>query len=306
MSLEYLESIRSSELESLLSIASEMKPERKNLHILEIGAGAGWQAKKLAEVGYEVEAIDIEDSNFLENRIWPITNYDGKHIPFADDSFDIVFSSNVLGIIPHLREFQVEMQRVLKPEGVAVHIVSSGSWRFWTNLTHYPFVLRTLMNRIYERRGQVSQAKQCYAGKSKTRLLRRAIFPSAQDEKRSALGEIYRFSRPGWSSTFTGSGWEIKSVIPTRVFYTGYVTFGSRLSIRLRRCLSYVLGSASHVFVLTKGKAGMRNAQLSNPPQPMSRSAAAGRKAAHAFGKAYARGERDFARTRGEEELDLK
>ncbi len=148
---DHLESIRIYELKKVLSIISEEKKKIKDVKILEIGAGTGWQAKKLTENGYTVEAIDLNNSNYLKNRIWPITDYDGEHIPFPDNYFDILFSSSVLEHIPHLEKFQIEMQRVLKPDGIAVHIVPNGNWRFWTSIVHYPYIFKTLLSVIYSK-----------------------------------------------------------------------------------------------------------------------------------------------------------
>jgi len=87
MSLKHLESLRSSELKKVLITLSELKSnmDRGKLKVLEIGAGTGCQARELAENGYAVEAIDILDNTYLEDRVWPIRNYDGKHIPFTSN-----------------------------------------------------------------------------------------------------------------------------------------------------------------------------------------------------------------------------
>jgi len=89
----------------------------------------------LQNIGYDVCAIDIPSSNLGKDRIWPVTDYDGKTIPAEDDTFDIVFSSNVLEHIPHIYQFQKEIQRVLKPDGIVIHILPSSSWRIWSNFT---------------------------------------------------------------------------------------------------------------------------------------------------------------------------
>ena len=127
--LKHLEDIRKYELGVVFKL---LPPIGK---ILEIGAGTGWQAQALTKRGYEVSAIDLLSSNYKENRIWPVTEYDGVHIPFPDKTFDIVFSSNTLEHIPHVHNFQKEIHRVLKDDGVAIHILPSGSWRFWSNIT---------------------------------------------------------------------------------------------------------------------------------------------------------------------------
>ena len=109
--LAHLESIRTFELNLVLKL---LPPDGK---ILEIGAGTGWQAQALENRGYVVSAIDLVSSNYTKHRIWPVTEYDGKIIPFVDNTFDIIFSSNTLVMIPGVFELQKEIMRVLKPGG---------------------------------------------------------------------------------------------------------------------------------------------------------------------------------------------
>ena len=73
--------------------------------LIEIGAGTGWQSKKLRELGFDVHAADLAHSDYKKDRFFPVTDYDGHHIPFADSTFDIVFSSNVMEHIPHVSDF---------------------------------------------------------------------------------------------------------------------------------------------------------------------------------------------------------
>jgi ubiquinone/menaquinone biosynthesis C-methylase UbiE len=262
MNLTHLASLRSYELAKALSLMSDGKTDRLNRSILEIGAGAGWQAKELAENGFEVEAIDIEDSNYSEQRVWKVTDYDGRNIPFADNRFDIVFSSNVLEHIPHLEEALDETQRVLKPDGIAIHIVPSASWRFWTNLAHYPYLLKTALKIIYGRlfsrqTNKNSQTiedniKQKASSLSKAELFGRIILPQRHGETGNAVSEMYYFSKRRWGEVFRNSGWTIEKTIPNRLFYTGYSILDSCLPITTRKHLSYLLGSSCHIFVLSK------------------------------------------------------
>ena len=64
--------------------------------VLDFGAGAGQQALRLQELGFEVDAVDLESSPHRETRVFPVRGYDGHTLPFADAHFDIVMSSNVL------------------------------------------------------------------------------------------------------------------------------------------------------------------------------------------------------------------
>src|SRR5690606_13540211 len=135
MDFEFLREIRVQELER---IARDIPAGAR---ILEIGSGAGWQAKQLASYGHEVEGIDVigNDINYdyRDVRVWDVKIYDGRHIPFPDNHFDVVFSSNVLEHIPHVKALQPEIQRVLNDNGICIHLLPSASWRFWTSITYY-------------------------------------------------------------------------------------------------------------------------------------------------------------------------
>lgn len=264
--LKHLESIRLFELEIVLDEIQRKKPG-ENI-ILEIGAGSGWQAKKMSELGHVVQAIDLENSNYSNRRVWPITNYDGKHIPFSNEYFDILFSSNVLEHIFYLDEFLNEMKRVLKPDGIAIHLVPSSSWRLWTNLAHYPYLFRTGINIISKKllaiQSVVPEHKNFNIGqdeilKKMNRLpiikkITKVIFPSRHGEVGNLFSEMYYFSQYRWINLFEKTGWVIEKQFNNELFYTGYEIIGSRMSMQIRRYLSYILGSSCHIFVLRKVK----------------------------------------------------
>src|ERR1700686_2804952 len=62
--------------------------------VLELGAGTGQQSRERAARGFVAEAVEVPDSNYAGDRLFRVTEYDGRHIPFPDRSFDIVYSSN--------------------------------------------------------------------------------------------------------------------------------------------------------------------------------------------------------------------
>src|SRR5437867_2179571 len=202
--MEHLENIRAYELEAALAVMPA------GGRLLEIGAGTGGQSKRLSERGYDVKAVDIASSVYKEHRVWPVLEYDGRHLPFEDASFDIVFSSNTLEHVAHLREFQVEIHRVLAPGGLAVHVLPTGSWRFWTSLA---CCLRVWS--IPEVHGE-------YAG--------------------NAISEMYYFGATWWTNFFRSSGWQIVTSTSNGLFYTGHSVMDARLSMKARHRLSRVLG----------------------------------------------------------------
>lgn len=60
-------------------------------------------------VGVEIET---------ENKQPGIIYYDGHRIPFKDETFDSIISSEVFEHVPNIEEIVVELYRVLKPEGI--------------------------------------------------------------------------------------------------------------------------------------------------------------------------------------------
>ena len=262
MSLKHLSSIRTFEIESILSILDEINIKTDTAVILEIGSGAGWQAKMLSEHGYKVEAIDMVDSNYTKDRIWPITDYDGRHIPFPEEHFDIVFSSSVMEHIPHVEQFQDEIKRVLKTDGIAIHILPNSMWRFWTIMAHYPFMFISALQAIYKKiipipepknrpRNNIQTARDT-SGKFES--LKKILFPSRRGETGSAITEIYHFSTFRWRRFFIKNGWVLKKIVSNKLFYTGYMVFGSLISLNLRQYMSRFLGSVCHIYVMKKVK----------------------------------------------------
>ena len=227
-SLAHLQRIREDELQTAVGLL----PAKGRL--LELGAGTGWQAKKLAEYGFHVSAVEISlaadgtmPAIYRRNKVYPISDYDGHHLPFGNKSFDIVFSSSVLEHIPHDRAFQQEIHRVLKEDAKALHILPSATWRFWSTLTYF---IRRLSG---PRTGGIG-------------------YPRRHGEKGSLVTEHYYFSRMAWKKFFRQTGWAVERIVPNRLFYTGECIRDEALSCRTRRALSYFLGSSCHLYLLRK------------------------------------------------------
>ena len=259
MDMLFLEQIRQYELSLVLSFITP------GTSVLDIGAGAGWQSKLLSTHGAFVEAIDLVTTSYKGLRVFPVKDYDGSKIPFPDNYFDIVFSSNVLEHVSKVEEFQEEIQRVLKDSGIAIHIVPSTSWRMWTIMGLYSQLFKVLVERMSKttRKEKISSkvgsetsriSEKNTAPKKLHMLMTKAslLIPSVHGEKGNAFTELFLFSRTAWISLFKKSGWAVTNVFPSRLFYTGYLLLGSRLGLKARNALSYLFGSSSHIFVMTK------------------------------------------------------
>ncbi len=211
---EFLKKIREHELDRVTKVL----PNKGR--ILEIGGGSGWQAKILQNLGYKVTSIDIKDSFYLEEKIFNVKIYDGSNVPFSNKKFDIIFSSNVLEHIKEVNKYQKELYRVLKDDGVAIHIMPSATWRIWTIFTDL--------------------VKSWY------------LAGPHGEHAPNIFSEILFFRKKWWQKQFTNNNWKVITTSSNNLFYTGNSIFGNKISIRNRINLSKILGSSCNIFLLKK------------------------------------------------------
>lgn len=257
MSIEFLRQIRECEVKFAISRCSSYFAPRAR--IVDVGAGAGWSSAQMAAAGFDVLSIDLKESNYGADLVWPVINYDGNHIPWPDQYFDIVFTSNVLAHVKEVGQLQKEMVRVLKRDGIIVHVVPTASWRFWSNLTYYLELLRVMSKRLaikkrLDHNGKCSdECSPDLSGSAQKSFLtgfKKNVFPSGLGVRGNSVSQLYYFSRYGWGAFFKHFGLTVVERFSCRLFYTGQLFFDSSLSVRNRIFLSYFLGSACHVFIL--------------------------------------------------------
>jgi ubiquinone/menaquinone biosynthesis C-methylase UbiE len=245
--IDFLHQIRSAELERALEYFPRVDRETSP-KVLEIGAGTGHQALLLSGLGYDVTAIDVPASAYRNNRVFSISEYDGLRIPAEDRKFDVVFTSNVLEHVLELDRLLNEMSRVTALGGVGIHLLPTPTWRFWTAATHYFWLLKELGNRVFsgvERSGTSPRT----ASDTPKRHVLSDLIPARHGERGSLFTEVYFFSTYWWKRRFQ-SAYRIERVVPIGIFYTGSVSAGLFLSIKVRRFLAVLLGSACKIYIV--------------------------------------------------------
>ncbi len=221
-------------------------------HVLEIGGGTGYQAKRLTEDNFKVASIDIPNSNYAGNLEFPVQPYDGRIIPFPDRSFDIVYSSNVLEHVVDLPQLQSEVKRVLRPGGYCIHLMPTGAWRLWTNLTHYVELCQRLVS-LAPRLVPKGKTRTAFSDvKNVARLMtdtakHYAVVPR-HGEVGNAFTEVWTFSERWWLHHFEAENWVVDEATPSGLFYTGHMVLGNRISLSARQKIARILGSACVIY----------------------------------------------------------
>ncbi|PYX30493.1 MAG: hypothetical protein DMG80_12205 [Acidobacteria bacterium] len=115
----------------------------RGLRVLEIGCGCGSEAERFARAGASYTAVDLTNAAVsitqrrfqLEALKGNFTQGDAENLPFADGSFDLVYSHGVLHHTPDTPRTIREVHRVLAPGGRAVIMLYyRNSFKYQVNL----------------------------------------------------------------------------------------------------------------------------------------------------------------------------
>ncbi|MHC8508155.1 MAG: class I SAM-dependent methyltransferase [Rhodospirillales bacterium] len=239
--------------------AVEMPPESlAGKRVLEIGPGAGGHSALFAKHGAVMTSIDLTAARARSTQAkfalmggaalgCAALQGDAERLPFADDSFDIVYSNGVLHHTPDTEKAVAEARRVLKPGGRAVIMLyCKSSWHYWFNLWFCEGLLRGRLftgphwaGRATEWGGKNAQTAlnpitRCYTARGMRRLFHG--FENLSLRK----GEFYFYLIPKIGRLYRR--WQIKNL---GVHPGGVLVYGepwpmqSKLEIRLGRRIGF-------------------------------------------------------------------
>ncbi|OHQ52334.1 SAM-dependent methyltransferase [Corynebacterium sp. HMSC070H05] len=95
-------------------------PPITNQSVLDVGGGPGYFAEEFADCFYVGLEPSVSEMSAAGLSGFGSVRGDGAALPFADDTFDVVYSSNVAEHIPNWQTMGAEMLRVAKPGGLVV------------------------------------------------------------------------------------------------------------------------------------------------------------------------------------------
>lgn len=198
----------------------------KGKKVLELGSGAGGHSALFAKYGAIMTSADITFSRAKATQVkfdlmgdlaigCQSMQSDAENLPFADDTFDIVYSNGVLHHTPNTEKAIEDVYRVLKPGGQAVIMLyCKDSWHYWINmflcvgiLTGKIFTGPNWLGRATEWGGKNAQTiknpiTRCYSARGVRKLF--ASFEGLRVRK----GEFYLYLTPKLGRFYRR--WQIK------------------------------------------------------------------------------------------------
>ena len=120
-------------------LTEELRLTPTDLRVLDVGCGGGLLAEEFARLGCAVTGVDPSEESLAAAREHAATlglaiEYQrarGEALPFAADSFDVVYCCDVLEHVDDLRQVLSETARVLKPGGVYLYDTINRTPRSW-------------------------------------------------------------------------------------------------------------------------------------------------------------------------------
>ena len=231
---------------------------------LELGAGDGAQSKLIARCAGEVLCTDLNRERLVQEP-HPRIAYDicnAENLPYETGRFDLIYSSNLL---EHLRDparALSEMRRVLRDDGVMVHVVPNRFWKLLHMALFYPNLALSAVEaalsggRVRYQNGKPSRGNNLRRERSS--FLRRNIWPPVHGEYAGHLAEFTRMGSSSWRQMFKEAGLEPTGMVRGLPAHSPY-RFGMNAPRKL--CESMGLSSCNG-YVLTKTGAKSTKASI--------------------------------------------
>jgi ubiquinone/menaquinone biosynthesis C-methylase UbiE len=223
---------------------------------LELGAGDGFQStlltayvSNLISTDFNPERLKRADTDSIKYLICDAEQIDAY---FVSCQFDLVFSSSLLEHLPQVDRALAGIHRILKDDGVTIHVMPSQFWKLGHVLLHNPNRFVTKLERSASR-GNVETLPRTVDTdnnpKSPKVTARSKWWPVPHGAYSGNLEEFRAFSRSRWRAVFAAAGFEVAHIMK------GPVASGYGFGLDWARHGLERLGVASeYVYIATKAR----------------------------------------------------
>lgn len=169
---------------------------------------------------------------------------------FADREFDIVFSSNLFEHLPDPRCCLKGIHRILKDDGITIHIMPNPIWKVSMLLLFYPVLLFTLPARVIHKirkhkRKDVTPGignNPKFSGRKKG-FFRNRLIPIPHGAYKSNIEEIFEYRKKKWEKVLESSNFDVITVLKGPFCFGYFYNVLDNLSILLEKiglCTEYI------------------------------------------------------------------
>jgi SAM-dependent methyltransferase len=252
----------------MLRILFERVPVACFDRCLEVGAGDAFQSAVLADYARFVVSTDIRVGKLVYPRR-ENTHYvysDAEQVPFRAASFDLVFSSHLLEHLPDLPGALSELRRVLRDDGMMIHIVPSRFWKLLDVGLFYPSQVVHLVEKYTAQKTSVPGLRGSSGSNVKGPVQgwwRRSLWPPVHGIARSNLAEFQQFDPRRWIEKFRQAGMKVVGVMDRLPVHSPY-RFGWE---RARRLLERLGATSSVGYLVVKADMHSERASLFLPEE---------------------------------------
>lgn len=194
-------------------IIREVVPDGKGLRALDVGTGAGFYAFLLADLGFEVTAVDYSQS-MIHNAVInaeklgykkiKFLEMDAQNLKFEDSSFDFIISRNVTWTLPDPKKAYEEWCRVLAAGGKIMNFDANYGHDF----------------KLAEERGQTYKEMQNWLPSSYNRRL----------QSKEMICERNNYAKQLYISNFVRPQWDVDVLIQNGI---NKITINTEISKRV-------------------------------------------------------------------------
>ena len=212
----YIENLRKREIEIILPYLKN----RKIQNGLEMGAGSGYQSRLLTKYVDNLYCTELNDQRLIKKHVDGI-NYivaDAEIIDsyFKTEYFDFVFSSNLFEHLPSPEKAIKGMQKVLKTDGIAIHIIPSPFNAILRLILWYPDLAVSILIYIFSQKKTSNKVKKVGNNPKldqKPSKLTRFIFPQPHGVSSNIIKEIFYWRKNYWIKLFNKNGLKVEKVM---------------------------------------------------------------------------------------------
>jgi len=220
--------------------------------VLELGAGDGAQSRLIAHSARMVLCTDLNEERLVLDPHPKITYgiCDAEDMPYEAARFDLIYSSNVFEHLPHPDRALSELHRVLRDDGVMVHVIPNRFWKLLQLALFYPTQVVTAAEIVLPgrpaRKNEARPSRGNNLSSDGPSFLRRNIWPPVHGEYTGHVSEFMGMGGTFWKRKFEEGGFDLAGRIRGLPAHSPY-RFGlewprrATESLGLSSCNGYVL-----------------------------------------------------------------